>query len=379
METNLYAFIGPSGSGKSATGRALENRFPGKYHRVIKGTDRLLWPGDDDVVNQTVIDLRNNKRYLSYKTNGGVTYLIDVLEIAQGLRDGVSQIVIVNNAMAIQVLGSIFPNLKTIFFDRRMDNHVLREILSHRGSDGESLDRILLQRITARNILYSQIASGIIKADHIILNTTVEVSVDQFLRIDAANNRDSGLDSARSGSVLYIIMSGTGPAKDQFMRMIESVPEGGKFIIPKYLTRKRRQEDGIETINVVKIPTDCLKYSFFGNDYGACLKQTQRVLEASGLGFVTVSDIGVAKDLAKIVGDWGVRVQMVYLHQPMPGFSKYTDGERKLRRKHFEELIRLYQEDLVSQLGFPVVLSENDDVLCAFVQRMCMEALIQRR
>ena len=373
MKACLYVFIGPSGVGKSSVSRAIAKTST-RFVRVIKETTRELRADDDDVRQIPYVDLRGNNKYLAYLLNGGIRYLIDLDDVQDKLVMGISQLLIVNNPMTIRMLRYMLrgQDVRTIFVHRDMDQEDLADIFRERGLIGDKLTTAVESRLSTRNVLYHQLASGVLDVDHVIINSTIQSSVEQFMCLHDSVKHS---EDSEKGPLLNIIVAGTGPAKDQMMRLVESIPGGYCFIVPKHLTRRRRQEDGAETINVDEIPSDCLKYNFFTHEYGVNPKTVREVLLRHRLGFVTISRIPVAQELKRVVEAWGMRARIVYLHQKLPDLSGYETSVAQMRRAHTRQLLHLYQEELIEESGLSVVLAENEDILCSYVHRMYVESL----
>jgi len=265
-----------------------------------------------------------------------------------------------------------------VFIHRDMTTEDLRCIFMgpNRGLTGEDLERSLAARQTARSVLYNHVAAGVIEADHIIINDTIANATQQFLSIaDCTSRQDIATpDQSVHVPALSIIVAGTGVAKDHAIRMIETIPGGSRFIIPKYVTRARRADDGPETITTDRIPGQCHTYRFFGNEYGVDPATVRATLEQFGFGVVTISNIERARIVERMVQQWGMEAHLVYLHQRMPELGGYDPEEARLRTEHWAALLRLYQTELVALPRLPVILAEDLDVLCAFMQRLCMQA-----
>lgn len=373
MKARLYVFIGPSGAGKSSVARAAVGVCPQEFARVVKKTTRDLREDDDDVQQVQSVDLRGNEKYVAYLTNGGVTYLIDLEEVKNKLDQGISQIVIVNNPMTIKILERILGNaVRVIFVHRDLNNDDLRSILVNRGLSETKAQIEVAKRMNIRTALYHQLASGVLRVDHVIINTTIQESIQQFFRLHSSTKEAE--NSGGNTPILNIIVAGSGSGKDTLLRLVESIPGGSRFIVPKYLTREKKGNDGCETVHVSQIPAGCLSYHFFGNEYGVNPKEVVKKVRQTGLGFVTVANIPVARVLGDKVKEVGMRARIVYLHQAKPDLSSYKPAEACQRLEHLWQVFQLYREELIEEPGLSVVLAENDDVLCAYAQRMCMEA-----
>jgi len=371
MKGRLYILIGPSGAGKSSIMRAMVEKHS-QFQKVVKKTTREMRIDDDDVTHIADADLRGNSQYVAYLTNGGVTYLIDLVEVRARLSKGISQIVIVNNPMTIKILEKMLDkdDVRVIFIHREISRDDMRAIFANRGmSDGQSMLEIE-KRMNIRTVLYHQLASGVLRVDHVLINSSIQDCVAQFEMIHTSTI----LEDSSNRPLLNIVVAGTGAGKDKLLRLFESIPDGGRFIIPKYLTRERKGDDGCETRHVEQIPGRCLVYKFFGNQYGVDFALIKSVLENCGLGFITISSIPTARALKRLVKSWGMRVRIVYLHQGSPDLNFYSEEDARLRREHSQQLFQLYQYELIQEPGLSVILAENDDILCAYAQRMCMEA-----
>lgn len=371
MKGRLYILIGPSGAGKSSIMRAMVEKHS-QFQKVVKKTTREMRVDDDDVTHIADADLRGNSQYVAYLTNGGVTYLIDLIEVKARLNQGISQIVIVNNPMTIKIFEKMLgkDDVRVIYIHREISRKDMKTIFANRGmSDGQSTFEIE-KRMNIRTVLYHQLASGVLRVDHVLINSNIQDCVAQFEMIHTSTI----LEDSSNRPLLNIVVAGTGAGKDKLLRLFESIPDGGRFIIPKYLTRERKGDDGCETIHVGSVPEHCLSYEFFGHQYGVDPAIVKEKLEKNGLGFMTISSVPVARALKRLVKMWNMRVRIVYLHQGSPDLSVYSEDDARLRREHSQQLFQLYQEELIQEPGLSVILAENDDILCAYAQRMCMEA-----
>lgn len=371
MVARLYVFIAPSGAGKSTAAREIVEKFS-DFVRPVKKTTRELRVDDDDVENTDKVDLRGNSQYVAYLTNGGVTYLIDLKEVRARLKQGISQILIVNNPMTIKILEKILGKkyVRVIFIHRKISRGDMRAICATRGMEDYQISMEVEKRMSIRTVLYHQLASGVLRVDHVLINTSITDCVAQFEMIHTSEVAE---DSSNS-PLLNIVVAGTGTGKDKLLRLFESIPNGGQFIIPKYLTREIKNDDGCETIHVRKVPEQCLSYEFFRHQYGVDPVTVRERLEKNGLGFITISSVEVARALKDLAKTWGMRVRIVYLHQDSPDFSVYSANDARLRREHSEQLLQLYREELIEEPGLSVILAVNDDILCTYAQSMCMEA-----
>lgn len=369
-QAQVFVFIGASGSGKDELARQVCARNK-MFEFPKKPSSREVRSDDTNVVHREKIDFRENEDELGYIMNGH-TYVALVSQIKKRIEAGYSQILIASSNTALARLRIIFANLRVIFIHRDLSRDQLREILIERGLQENTLEHGLLQRTITRELLYNLVAGGLINPDHVIINDTIENMVAQFDRIVVASRQTARFNT--DGPKVHIIVTGTGRNKKFALQALQSIPGGHRSIIPKYLLRERRSTDGPETMFTGEIPVHCIRFSFFGNDYGVDAADAARVASEQGIGFVTVSDLKAAYKLAfELQQGYGLESRLIYMHQPEVDLRDYPQEQWEDRRRHAASLLETYQQQFVAWRELHVILAESREVVCSYFQRMLNE------
>lgn len=374
----LYILIGPSGAGKTTIGNWMARVFNNQFFLVVKRASREARPDDVDILGNQVIDIRGNDDQVGYTGNGGAFYLVNEVHIAEQLAAGRSAILVMNDPVIIDYLRRRFASVVVVFIHREMSEDMLREICRQRGLEGDALTQAVIARLLAAEALYRDLASGILRPDAVILNTEegdLGWAYQQFVKI--AYNK---LQTVRKGvPTLYIVLAGTGSMKDHALRCLELFPRGRRLIVPKYVSRELREDDGAETLPWSERPPErqLLRYAPFGGNryYAVDPQRALEILEREGVAFVTISDGFVAERLQYIVREAGMEARLVYLYQPVKTrvLDHFSRDEQKAREKHDRALLNLYQEQLITE--GEVIIAKSVDMLSRAMLRRALDGM----
>ena len=374
----LFILVAPYGIGKTTIAQHVCGHNSGGegFRAVVKISERPRRTQDVDVVGGQHIDVRGNTDLIGYHGYEGIVYATSLGEIQRELDNGRSPVLVSNdrvmNASLKFLLGK--DRVKEVFVYRHLDEQALRTILVDRGLSGVQLEHSLVKRVLGAYSMYRDYASGLIQPDYVIVNgNLLDDTIAQFRRIARhaqgcgdANNRQNTLTAPN----LHIVVAATGPFKDQALRSLELYPGGGRFILPKYVERERKDDDGVETRPWPNspMPDHWLSYSPFrqkrsgeGNRYAVDPLEAEQLLRSHGVGFVTISDLEVARKLQRHLRGVGLEASLDYLHQPVLNVSKFSEAEQFARIEHARKLLETYQQELILESN--ILIPPDVDVL----------------
>lgn len=385
----LYLLAGASGSGKSTVAQAVA-AADSRLVVLQKGTTRPDRPGEEHPDNRhdpRLKDLRGNNEFLAYCANQEL-YGVELLKVNAALVAGKSVVMVVNNHLTIDLLRAAFPGrVAVVFLHRDLSLDDVRRIVRERALRGAStptpgvefemkIETESLARWGTRETLYDQLTTGRFTPDFVVINDSVANATRQFqLIVERGRLRTR---RKKNRPVLHLILAGTGRDKDTVLRMVETVPGGARYLVPKYTTRPQRNDDGAEMICVDKIPSDCLPYSFFDLEYGVDVEAVKSQIARERVGFLTVAHVPTARAIKAAVEAVGYSVQLWYLHQSAPSLERYPEREHAARAEHYRELLRLYQQEFVTgREDNGVILPMNGETsLSSWVQTRLLEAKV---
>jgi len=376
---NLYLLVGASGAGKSLLAAEMAKEGMEVFRKTTTRPSRSADVFNDNEFDQRLEDLRGNEQMLAYYYNQQA-YGINLCDLKAKLKQGRNVIMVTNDHLATDVLKRVFRGrAMTVFIHRDFSFKDLGQIVRARkidiswAEDEEEIRQEQLRRWTARETQYDQLNAGRFQPDYVVINDLVEAAKSQLRKIIELGRPRAA--SRKRAAKLHLILAGTGKYKDMLLHLVESIPGGRRFLVPKYTERPKREDDGAEIRCVPKLPAGALAYSFFGNRYGVDLPEVKRLVKQAGLGFLTVSHIPTAKKVFDEMRQVGIDVKLWYLHQPRPDLSVYPPTERGLRERHYFELLTMYQRELIVGQGCGVILPvSNVTSLSSWVLSKMLEA-----
>lgn len=126
-------------------------------------------------------------------------------------------------------------------------------------------------------------------------------------------------------------------------------------VVPKYVTRQRRSDDGNEVVHVESIPSYCdLVYEQYGTRYGFESKSVRENLEAGSDCLIIVNDVRVVADLRSI---FGPNVLSVFVFKENPSLERFqqiadsrgvpatSDVLRRFQKA--QAIFRIYIENII--------------------------------
>ncbi len=215
MAGRLFIFVGPSGAGKSTIAEGS-----GLYVEPKRSTRPGRNYEEFDVISEMSCDLRDNDTFVGYTNNGGHIYMFDLVAVRQRLDSGKDVVIITSEPQTIRYLKEELANVCVVFVHRSMTRERIRQICRERGTNPDKVESDVEQRYAGLITLYNDLATGVLRPDHVILNTEEDVApaVAQFQRIishrrAASRSVAAPMGEEIDGGTLFIIMAGTGAFK----------------------------------------------------------------------------------------------------------------------------------------------------------------------
>jgi len=376
-QATLYLLLGASGAGKSTMASAMVENGVCMFQKKTTRQTRKVDEYQDNEHDARLNDLRGNETFLVYHNNHEA-YGIDLPELRRMLAERKNVVMVANNHLMIGILKKMLGcEVKTILIHRDYSQADLESIIRSRrqndaGNEAE-IQRELMTRWSAREILYDQINSGLLQPDFIVINDEIDAAKDQMCLIIGQPGHQATLGG--KAPKLHLILAGTGDNKEILLRMTETIPGGRRFLVPKFTDRPKRSNDGAEIQCVEVLPDGVMSYSFFGVNYGICAEAVKAQVVKAGAGFLTVSHIPTAQRLMSEMQSAGIEVKLWYLHQPMPDLSGYPQVERDARLEHYRGLLALYQHEFLVRPDCGVILPiSGASSLSSWIQQRLLEA-----
>jgi len=111
------------------------------------------------------------------------------------------------------------------------------------------------------------------------------------------------------------------------MLMKAESPDFRPILVPKYVTRDKRDTDGSDVICCREIPKDCdMVYEQYAYRYGFSFDTLYRHLKQNQCPIVIINDIKVLQDMRRALGS---QVLSIYIYRKMPILQNFIDEETR--------------------------------------------------
>lgn len=348
----LFLVAGASGSGKSTVIAAVAAVMP-NFVVVKKATTRELRKEatEDTYFEQDLRDLKSNRRFLIYATNGNMLYGVDIEEVRQILASGKNALLVSVHHGARKQMEELLgrENVVEVFIHRDL-SPAMHDLLLARGG---------MRRLVIRERIYEGLATGLYRPDYIILNGEGDVSgaVEQFKLIAGNPKPAPRQDFSTATGVLHIVVAATGTLRD----VVQDAP----FAIPGWgRTYCKKGTPSAAEAAANPVPTGWMEHSLFGRVYRLNPEEVLFRLWELGVAFVMFSDVASARQLQKLVEAQGFAAPIHYLHQDgrqvEDSVLEFPKEEWEPRLEHALALRELYERELVLE-SHPILLVNAEE------------------
>ncbi|HAT03898.1 MAG TPA: hypothetical protein DCS29_03960 [Candidatus Magasanikbacteria bacterium] len=359
----LYLVAGASGAGKSTVVAAIAATMPNVVV-LKKATTRPIRSGDpneDAYAHPSLVNFKDNSRFLVYATNGSLLYGVDVEEIKQILNSGRNAILVSVHAGARRQLEELLgrDHVVEVFIHRDLTPS-MRELLFARGG---------LRRLVIRERIYESLATGQYVPDYIIINERVDLAVKQFRLIMQANGPSPRKDFTGAAGILHIVVAATGVLRDVVQDAPFALQGWGRAYCKKGTPTPKEADEN-------SLPQGWMEHRLFGRVYRLDPSDVIARVHDLGVAFVMFSDVTSARELQGLVQKAGFEAPIHYLHQDQKqvddSVQDFPECEWEARLQHARELQERYECELILQ-AHPILLVNGVEGALDWVYRCINE------